>query len=160
MEPEQTQEEKPMSVFELCRELHLKGFPQQRFDEAYYYIRPDLIVRMDNLDALKTPIGESRYASDANISEFIYAPRIEDFIEYLGMDLQNVVQTVRSGWFAYTNSTLGEGITTRSGGTTMWLALANVILARYLEKDKQIPVSIPDSENVQDSLTPPENGNP
>lgn len=151
MEPEQTQEENKMSVFELCRELNLKGFPQKRHDEAYYFIRPDVTFRMDNSDVLRD--GNSKIPS--SISECIYKPTIEDFVEYLGMDLQNVVQSVRSGWFAYTNSTLGIGITTRAGGDTMWLALANVVLARYLEKDTQIPVSIPESDNVQDSLTPP-----
>lgn len=157
MEPEQTQEENSMIEFELCRELQKYGFPQKRFDEAYYFVRPDLLVRMDNIDMLKSYSG-GRYCSfePANISELIYMPHVEDFVEFLGVDLQNVVQTIRSGWFAYTNSTLGEGITTRSGGADMWLALANVCLARFMEKNQQIPVVLPESENVQESLTPPQ----
>lgn len=152
MEPEQKQEATQLSVFELCRELHKYGFPQEHYDEAFYYVRPDVIVRMDNLDSLLE--FEEPHRS-VGISQLIYMPRLGDFIEYLGTALQQVIQTERSGWFAYTWSTLGEGITTRSGGDTMWLALANVCLARFHEKDQQIPVVIPESDNVQDSLTAP-----
>lgn len=151
MEPEQKQEATQLSVFELCRELHKYGFPQERHDEAYYYVRPDVTFRMDNSDMLRD--GDTRISMA--ISDCIYRPSIDDFIDYLNTALQQVIQTERSGWFAYTWSTLGEGITTRSGGDTMWLALANVCLARFHEKDQQIPVVIPESDNVQDSLTTP-----
>lgn len=66
-------------------------------------------------------------------------PTTDDFIEFLGADFQQLAQTARSGWFAYTNSTLGQGITTRAGGETPWLALANVVWARFLEKNMSKP---------------------
>lgn len=152
MEPEQTQEEKPMTEFELCRELHKYGFPAKHHDEAFYYIRPDVLFRQDNADCLK---AEDKRTT-LNLQECIYLPSTDDFVDFLGSALQQVIQTERSGWFAYTWSTLGEGITTRSGGTTMWLALANVCLARFMEKNHQIPMEVPESDNVQESLTSPE----
>lgn len=141
-----------MTEFELCKELNLHGFPQKRKDDAWYYLRPDMLILMRDSEMLR---DESK--NMIHVSECIYRPTTDDFIEYLGTDLQNIVQTVRSGWFAYTNSTLGEGVTTRSGGDTPWLALANVVLARYLEKNQQIPVQDPteNSENVHEAEEPP-----
>lgn len=66
-------------------------------------------------------------------------PTLEDFIDFFGMDFQNLVQTVHSGFFGYCASTLGAGINTRAGGDTAWLAMANLVLARYLEKDMPKP---------------------
>lgn len=66
-------------------------------------------------------------------------PILENFIDFLGRDFQNLVQTVRSGFFGYAASSLGGGITTRSGGDTAWLAMANLVLARYNEKEIDKP---------------------
>lgn len=66
-------------------------------------------------------------------------PILENFIDFLGKDFQNLVQTVRSGFFGYSASSLGGSITTRSGGDTAWLAMANLILARYNEKEMDKP---------------------
>lgn len=138
-------EQKPINDFELCRDLHVKGFPQRRSDQALYYIRPDLLVHMIDNDVFYGEDGKSQY----NFFETaIYRPELQDFIDFLGSDLQQVTQTVRSGWFAYTNSTKGEGITTRSGGISAWQALANVVLARYLERDIAFPImDMLESEN-------------
>ena len=150
------EEQKPMTEFELCRELNLKGFSQKRRDDGYYFIRPDMLINVKDIDCL--------YGSDirpfSNVFEqLIYRPTVEDFEDFLQEDLQQVIQTNASGWFAYANSTHGMGITTRSGGETMWLALANVIYARYLEKDQKLPVmDVSESENTVE-VTEPEHAN-
>lgn len=148
---EHIQETTPMNVFELCRDLNKYGFPQKRHDEAYYYTRPDMLVRMDNMDALRTDDKKITFY----ISELVYHPELQDFFDFLGTDFQQLTRTNASGWFAYTNSMLGEGITTRSGGVTPWLALANVCLARFLEANQKFPpVDVSESEvKVMDAET-------
>lgn len=147
------EEQKPMTVFELCRELNLQGFPQKRNDSAWYFVRPDMMIKMDDVDAL--------YGIDGKpfkdlFDQLIYYPKTADFIEFLGTDFQQLVQSNKSGWFAYSNSTHGEGITTRAGGETPWLALANVVYARFLEKTQAMPsIDVSDSENVQEGLETP-----
>lgn len=137
-----------MTPFELCRELNLKGFPQVRKDDSWYYVTPEILVMMRDFDDLK--LQDRRTTVD--FDKLIYKPELDDFIEFLGTDLQQVIQTNASGWFAYSNSTVMQGATTRSGGATIWLALANVTLARYLERDMKFPiVDVSESENVQTS---------
>lgn len=82
---------------------------------------PDLIEKLDELGIETT---------------------IEGMVAHLGRDLQNVVQTNASGWFAYVNSHI-SGATIRSAGETMWLALANVCYAKELAKTQN-----PDIESI------------
>ena len=145
---EQT-EQKPMTEFELCRELNKHGFPQIRRDDSWYFIRPDLLVQMNNIDAL---YGIDKRPPHNFFETAIYYPTIEDFENFLQNDLQSVVQTVRSGWFAYANSTAVPGATVRSGAPTMWLALANVVYAKYLENHKDFKPIIESSENVANAV--------
>lgn len=149
-------EQKPMTVFELCRELNLHGFPQKKNDAGWYFVTPEVMVMMRDIDDLKLTDGKTTIDFD----KLIYYPKEADLREFLGADFQQLTQTVGSGWFAYANSTHGEGITTRSQGDTAWLAMANVCLARFLEKDQAMPpmFDVSGSENVQESLTPPEDG--
>lgn len=141
-----------MSVFELCRELNQHGFPQKKNDSGWYFVTPEVMVMMRDVDDLKEIDGRTTIG----FNRLIYYPKTADLMEFLGSDLQQIVQTNQSGWFAYANSTHGIGITTRAGGETAWLALANVVLARYLEKDQIMPVlDVSDSENVQESQEPP-----
>lgn len=87
----------------------------------------------------KNPLTREQLLEELKNNGFhIAEPSVEDFIEFLGVDFQNLVQTVRSGFFAYSASTLGHGINTRAGGDTPWLAMANLVLARYLEKNTPI----------------------
>lgn len=61
---------------------------------------------------------------------------------HLGSNLQQITQTNGSGWFAYCNSHL-PGVTTRSHGDTMRLALLNVCYALEMGKIQMqdIPVA-------------------
>lgn len=61
----------------------------------------------------------------------------DGMIAHLGQNLQQITQTNESGWFAYCNSHL-PGVTTRSPGQTMRLALLNVCYALEMGKI-QIP---------------------
>lgn len=67
----------------------------------------------------------------------------DGMIAFLGWELQQITQTNKSGWFAYASSHL-PGITTRSQGDTMRLALLNVCYALAIGKEQmpEIPMGI------------------
>lgn len=145
-------EQKPMNVFELSRELNLLGFPQKKNDAGWYFVTPEVMIMMRDIDNLKLIDGRTTIDFD----KLIYYPKEADLREFLGDDFQQLIRTERSGWFAYANSTHGEGITTRSGGETAWLAMANVVYARFLEKNQAFPImDVSESENVTEGTEPP-----
>lgn len=142
-------EQKPMTVFELCRELNLKGFPQKREDTAWYFVRPDMMLKFGDVDTLKGTDGRSMIS----FNELIYYPKTADFIEWLGNDFQQLTKTNASGFFAY--ATHNAPGTLRSGGTTAWLALANVCYGKLLARDVDFPViDVSESENVKEGIDP------
>lgn len=146
-------EQKPLTVFELCRELNLNGFPQKKNDSGWYFVTPEVMIMMRDIDELKLIDGRTTIDFD----KLIYYPKEADLREYLGTDFQQLTQTNGSGWFAYANSTHGLGITTRSGGETAWLAMANVVYARFLEKNQVFPpMDVSESENVQEAQSLPD----
>lgn len=135
-----------MTEFELCRELNKLGFPQKRCDDSWYWLTPELLIKMEDVDSLY--LSDKR-TTPSYADHLIYYPTIEDFIDHLQEDLQSVSQTVASGWFAYAGSHIA-GATLRSGGTSPWLALANVVYAQYLAKTQPNPFDAMASENVQE----------
>lgn len=166
-------EQNPMTEFELCRELNRFGFPQKRRDDAWYFLRPDMLISITSIDSLygvdKRPYGYSSMKVESGtygpigtprasiFEQLIYYPTLEDFQEYLGGTLQNVVLSETSFFIAYING-IHEGETIRANGVTMWKALASAIYAKMLAKNGAMPPINPDeSENAQDTLTPPQN---
>lgn len=144
-------EQKPMTVFELCRELNLKGFPQKRNDASWYFLRPDMLIKMDDIDAL---YGIDGKPFKELFDQIIYYPKIADFIEWLGDDFQQLTKTNASGFFAY--ATHNAPGTLRSGGVTAWLALANVCYGKLLARDADFPViDVSESENVTEGTEAP-----
>lgn len=147
-------EQKPMTEFELCRELNKFGFPQTRRDDGYYFVRPDMLINMKDVDCL---YGVDKRPFAPLFDNLIFYPQFEDLLNFVQEDLQQVVQTVSSGFFAYINSKKIPGATIRSTGSTAWLALASAIYAWYLEQQADfLPQVAETSENKVEGQAAPD----
>lgn len=138
-----------MSAFELCRELNKHGFPQHRRDDGYYWIRPDMVINVKDVDCL---YGEDMRPVENVYENLIYYPSTTDFLNFLGKDFQQVINTIASGIWAYANG-YEEDESIRSQGATVWHALANVVYSRFVDAQNRqnvvlTPTQVEASENV------------
>lgn len=65
-------------IFNLCLELRDAGFPQKRQFQAMYYVRPDMLICMDDLSALKRD-GRTDFLD--LFSELVFKPTLADIEE-------------------------------------------------------------------------------
>lgn len=132
-----------MTEFELSRELNKLGFPQSRRDDAWYWLRPDMLIPITEKDSL---YGVDKRPFDLMFENLIYYPLEADFLSYLGANFQGINHMEEDGlYYAYVNG-LAEGDNLRSSGTTPWLALATVTFAKMLSYTQK-PQLVEDSEN-------------
>lgn len=117
-------------IFECCKEMDKLGFPQERRDDSWFYVRPDMMIRMMDMEYLKDVDGYSFESFD----QLIYQPTLQDLINALQPN--NIDFSVNSG--IYVGTTYGNQ-EFRTNGETIWLALAGNWISIKKVKDEIIP---------------------
>jgi hypothetical protein len=123
-------------LFDVCLELNKLAFPVSRHDDALFYIRPDMCIRQQDFDAIKNEMGRpfsTHYEGEkqhpkALVDELIYLPTTDDLFFMTSSIVNQLTETLTSGWFAYTNVKPGEAeveVAFRGQGATPWFALAD-----------------------------------
>lgn len=154
--------------FDLCLKLRDAGFPQKRSFQSMYYVRPDMLICIDDLSALKND-GHTDFENI--FSPLIFKPRAEDVWEEVQPYLQEILKMGDNTYFAY--STVEEdpayieqtGRTDkfiRSRGATPWEALVTLYIdvqAAIKRQDGEhrtlSPETLDASENQQEALIDP-----
>jgi hypothetical protein len=122
-------------IFDMCVKLKECGLYQSRKPDAYYYVTPNIVVRMDDLSDLRNPYS---HFSDFVFQDIIFQPKLEDLFDCV--DVNQLNRTVTSGWMAYQDNP-GEGaVNFRGQGETIWLAVAKLFVT-IVEYNKSL---IPD----------------
>lgn len=132
--------------FDLCLKLLSLGFPQKRKFQSMYYVRPDTLICIDDLSALKHD-GHTDF--EDIFGKLVFKPRIEDLLEEAPF-LQEFIRMSDGSVFAYSTveedpkfieQTGRQDKYIRANGRTHWEALVNLYIA-VKSKDKQINASI------------------
>lgn len=131
-------------LFDVCLELNKLAFPISRRDDALFYVRPDMCIKQQDFDAIlnetgyrwKLKIGDKMSGSGfiyeehkSLIDELIYIPTEADLFKETHGTVNQLTETLTSGWFAYTTVRATEGENFMRGqGATPWFALADAWL--------------------------------
>lgn len=119
------------TIYELCIGLKKAGLLQSRRDDAFYFINPTLTIKVQDIDALK---DSARAPQFVDFDALTYYPIIDDLVDNLGTDLQQIQRLSGDPSFDYFAYVEGDHLNDeafRARGTTIWEALANVIIVRY-----------------------------
>lgn len=147
--------------FTTCVELRELGFPQKRKFQSMYYVRPDMLICIDDLSALKSD-GHTDFENI--FTTLVFKPRLEDLIEESPW-LQEFIRMEDGSVFAYSTveedpayikETSRSDKFIRARGANHWEASANLYLAVKKAIQKQdgarrtlSPESLESSENTQ-----------
>lgn len=126
-------------LFEICAKLAQNNFPQSRKDDAHYFVRPDMLVRMDNFGAIRDTDKTMGFGKGDMFGKLIYYPTLEELIEQT--EPTQLIKTVDSGWWAYQDTLPVDqdfGVSHRQTGENLWYAVAN--LYNYLHEQGQKPI--------------------
>ena len=119
-------------IFDTCVKLKDAGLYQSRRPDDYYYITPEVVVRMDDLSDLRNPYS---HFSDFNFQNIVFQPSLNDLL--FNVQVSQLVKTVDSAWIAYQDNS--EGKSYRAQGNTPWLAIADLFLGIVKDNKKTIP---------------------
>lgn len=149
-----------MSDWDTCFNLKEFGFPQKRKYQSMYYVRPDMLICIDDLSALKND-GATDFENIFNT--LVFKPRIEDLWEEMQPFLQEVVKMGDDTYFAYSTVEEDPDYILETGrmdkfirfrGTTPWEALTGLYISVKIAIRKQdgeqrilTPESLDESEN-------------
>jgi hypothetical protein len=129
-----------MEQYKVCQRLQELGFPQLRRDDSWYFVRPDMLIPLPEINALygidRRPFGYNGEKSLFN--ELIYFPQ-EKELELAAKPTQ-IVYTVSSGVMAYQDVKAFDIETkedvmqsTKAQGDNLWFALANLYIALHVD---------------------------
>lgn len=163
-------------LFDVCLELNKLAFPISRRDDALFYIRPDMCIKQQDLNVI---LAENGFAYGYNSvlrqvsitttemknvepirgrnlkDELIYIPTEADLFKQTHGTVNQLTETLTSGWFAYTNVRAAEGESFMRGqGATPWFALADAwIQVQKLKTQNDLKANdIPDADIRAESL--------
>lgn len=139
-------------LFDVCLELNKLAFPVSRRDDALFYIRPDMCIRQQDFDAIKNEMGRpfaTTFESEqphprALVDEFIYIPTEADLFKETHGTVNQLTETLTSGWFAYTNVRESDEFSPflKGNGATPWFALADAwIQVQKIKTQNDLKVS-------------------
>lgn len=147
--------------FDTCLKLRTLGFPQKRKFQSMYYVRPDTLICIDDLSALKND-GETDFE---NIFDLLFfKPRLEDLIAECDF-LDEFIQMADGSWMAYSKieedpayieKTGRQDKMIRAQGNDCWQALCNLYIA-VKSKDRHTtltPDEVAGSENQVQATEP------
>lgn len=127
--------------FDLCLALREAGFPQLRKYGSMYYVRPDMLINIFDLSALKS---DGRTDFENIFSTLIFKPSLDDLEEQSREFFDQIRYTTQSGIFAYSKIQTGIPNETnpdtfiRAGAETEWEARAQLFInvKRFLSQAK------------------------
>ncbi len=120
-------------VYKVCIKLQELGFPQIRRDDSWYFVRPDMLIPLTEVNILygvdRRPYGYDGERSLFN--ELVYFPS-EKELEIASKPTQ-IVYTQRSGVMAYKDKPDGDGgiAADRGEGVDLWHALADLYIKMH-----------------------------
>lgn len=122
-------------TFDLCLKLKDLGFPQLRKFQAMYYVRPDMLICIDDLSALKSD-GHTDFENI--FSTLVFKPRLGELWEEMQEYVQEIVKMADGTYFAYSTIEEDEDFILESGrmdkfmrarGDEPGIALMNLYIA-------------------------------
>lgn len=125
--------------FDLCVQLREVGFPQLRKFQAMYYIRPDMLICIDDLSALKSD-GHTDFENIFN--SLVFKPTLQDISDNSQDFFQELIRMNDGTFMAYSSVLEDEAYLEsvgrkdpymRAPGATEWRARANLY---FLVKNK------------------------
>lgn len=123
--------DRDQQIFECCKEMKRLGFINTHKPNDYYYVRPDMLIKFDDLDSLTLKRNDKKYV---NLDELIFQPGLEYLI---GVLKPNYIEfSMTSG--VYVSTTYGNQ-EFRTNGETAWLALAGNWIS--IEKVKNVEIT-------------------
>lgn len=130
----------------LCLKLKELGFPQKRKYQAHYYVRPDMLICLDDLSVLKSD-GYTNY--DNIFATLVFKPSLQDMIDET-KEFFYEMRTMDDGtYFIYTTveedpelikKTGRIDLAIRARGSDVWETLVKAWIA---VKERQNAVSPP-----------------
>lgn len=121
--------DKDKTVYDVCVDLKRNGIEQSRKDDAFYFVTPDILVRIQDIDSLHKP-DKTRDWEDL-FEKLVYYPTTQDLIGYIGSDLQQIQRLSDFTLFAYVEPDTSEQEAFRGRGNSIWEALATVAMTRF-----------------------------
>lgn len=114
-------------LFDVCLELNKLSFPISRRDDALFYIRSDMCIKQTDFVTILGDNGRAYQGEKVSlIDELIYIPTESDLFKETHGIVNQLTETLTSGWFAYTNiRATEESNFMRGNGETPWFALAD-----------------------------------
>lgn len=148
----------PYADFDLCLALREAGFPQKREQGSRYYIRPDMLIKIDDLGVIRSD-GDTDFE---NIFEtLVFKPTLGDIEEASRSFFTQVAWTVNAGCFAYSNAPNpdapeGTDPYIRANGTSEWGARVNLYLSVKNGQNHIVipPQQLDESENKEQGHEP------
>ena len=125
--------------YSTCLKLKVLGLSQSHKTSSRYYITPDLVLAVQDLGLLTTIDGY-----DADWTPFVFIPKQEDIVDFLGSDLGEVrfmagASSEERAWCAIARAALeGDVVPRRVFGVSMLEALAELaisVVGHVKEKD-------------------------
>lgn len=141
--------------FELCVQLRELGFPQLRKFQSMYYVRPDTLICIDDLSALKND-GHTDFE---NIyGGLVFKPSLQDIADASEDFFQEVIKMNDGSYMAYSNVLEDEQFIKETGrqdpnirapGATEWRARANLyfLVKNRDRRPRLTPEELDASEN-------------
>lgn len=123
------------SNWDKCFQLKQLGFPQKRQFQAMYYVRPDTLICIDDLSALKSD-GHTDFENIFNT--LVFKPRLQDIWYEMELYLHELVKMGDGTYFAYSSVEEDPDYILETGrmdkfirarGDNPWEALVNLYIA-------------------------------
>lgn len=143
--------------FDVCLEMNKLAFPASRRDDALFYIRPDMCIQQRNFDSILDgkgmPFGfqyvrgvEDKLLKHNLIDELIFIPTEKDLFSTLSGTLNQLTETLTSGWFAYTGVRGEDEMFIKGQGANPWFAMADawLLVQKWKTKGDLTAQDIPD----------------
>lgn len=151
-------------LFDVCLELNKLTFPISRRDDALFYIRPDMCIKQQDFDAVlgedsRPWSGQWQKELESGVvmgglrsilDELVYVPTEADLFKQTHGTVNQLVETLTAGWFAYTNVRSGDEFSDfiKGNGATPWFALTDAwIQVQKLKTQNDLKANdIPDAD--------------
>lgn len=138
-------------LFDVCLELNKLAFPIGRYDDAVFYLRPNMLIHQQDFDTIFSEDGHAFSNSQRGIiSELVFYPTTADLFKQTHGTVNQLTETLTSGWFAYTNVRSGDEFSDfiKGNGATPWFALADAwIQVQKLKTQNDLKASEIPNEN-------------
>lgn len=131
-------------TYDYCLDLKKNGIQQSRNDDAFYFVTPEILIRIRDIDSLhkvdKTRDWENLF------EKLVYYPTEADLLDYLGSDLQQIQRMSDFTFFSYVEPDYADQEAYRGRGDTVWASLVTVIMERFEQRKARLLENKPNTD--------------